>query len=159
MRLESIPAKNVQVKQRFHTCNPSEAHILQPIALSGIQSINVVTVHIVDWSEVWKGCTMNPRKTVLVTGVSSGIGKAIAHLLSDKGFRVFGTQRKPPQDEQTSKITMLPLDVRDPQSVQSCVDTVFRHAGRIDALVNNAGYGLIGASEETTLEEAQRFSR
>jgi NAD(P)-dependent dehydrogenase (short-subunit alcohol dehydrogenase family) len=100
---------------------------------------------------------MNPQKTVLVTGVSSGIGKAIATLLSDKGFRVFGTQRKPPQDEPTSKITLLPLDVRDPQSVQSGVDAVLRQAGRIDALVNNAGYALIGAAEETTLEEAQQL--
>jgi NAD(P)-dependent dehydrogenase (short-subunit alcohol dehydrogenase family) len=100
---------------------------------------------------------MNPQKTVLVTGVSSGIGKAIATLLSDEGFRVFGTQRKPPQDEQTSKITLLPLDVRDPQSVQSCVDAVLQQAGRIDALINNAGYTLLGAAEETTLEEAQQL--
>ena len=104
-----------------------------------------------------KEVLMTPQKVILVTGVSSGIGKAIATHLANRGFRVFGTQRKPTNGEQVPNLTVLPLDVRDPQSVQSCVDAVLQQAGRIDALVNNAGYALIGASEETTIEEAQQL--
>ncbi len=83
-------------------------------------------------------------QTVLVTGASSGIGQAIAQLLTARGFTVYGTSRKPTG-------TLIPLDVRSDDSVRACVDRV----GKIDVLVNNAGYSLMGSAEETSLAEAK----
>ena len=93
-------------------------------------------------------------QTVLVTGASSGIGQATARLLAEHGFNVFGTARKP-QASRSGKVTMVPLDVRSDDSVKSCIQHVLSQAGRIDVLVNNAGYSLMGAAEETSLEEAR----
>ena len=92
-------------------------------------------------------------QTVLVTGASSGIGQATAQLLAERGLRVFGTARKP--DGRSSKITMVALDVRSDDSVQKCVQQVLSQAGGIDVLVNNAGYSLMGAAEETSIDEAK----
>jgi short-subunit dehydrogenase len=83
-------------------------------------------------------------QTVLVTGASSGIGQAIAQLLTARGFTVFGTSRKPTGN-------LIPLDVRSDDSVRACVERV----GKIDVLVNNAGYSLMGSAEETSLDEAK----
>ncbi len=92
-------------------------------------------------------------KVVLVTGVSSGIGKATAARLSEIGFRTFGTVRTP--IAQVGNVEIVPLDVRDSASAEECVATVFERAGRIDVLVNNAGTALLGAAEEMTAEEAR----
>jgi NAD(P)-dependent dehydrogenase (short-subunit alcohol dehydrogenase family) len=94
----------------------------------------------------------NP-KVVLVTGASSGIGAAIAARLAKDGHQVFGTSRKGGASHDGTE--MLTLDVCSDASVQSCVEGLLRKAGRIDALVNNAGYLLSGAIEEATLEEAR----
>src|SRR6058998_1295203 len=93
-------------------------------------------------------------QTVLVTGTSSGIGQAIARLLAERGFNVFGTARKPAAGR-SSNVTMVALDVRSDDSVRSCVQQVLSQTGRIDVLVNNAGYTLMGAAEETSLDEAK----
>lgn len=95
-------------------------------------------------------------KTILVTGASSGIGRRIAALLARSGYRVFGTSRRPTA-ETLDSFAMLPLDVTDPASVQACVDVVTAQTGQIDVLVNNAGVELLGALEETTVEEAQHL--
>ncbi len=98
---------------------------------------------------------MTGEKVALVTGASSGIGRATAALLTGQGFRVFGTMRNPNgKNGRLRNVEVLPLDVRDEESVRSCLQTVLRLAGRVDALVNNAGYTLIGSSEETSVEEA-----
>ncbi|HTX79338.1 MAG TPA: SDR family NAD(P)-dependent oxidoreductase [Longilinea sp.] len=94
------------------------------------------------------------RKVVLITGASYGIGKAIAVLLAARGFKVFGTSRKVSRAS-GENYQMLQLDVTSDQSVAACVAHVIEQAGRIDVLVNNAGVGMLGAIEETTLEEAQ----
>jgi NAD(P)-dependent dehydrogenase (short-subunit alcohol dehydrogenase family) len=93
------------------------------------------------------------RSIVLVTGASRGIGEATAGLLAERGYRVFGTARRPAADR-VDGFEMLPLDVTSGESVKSCVSAVLERAGGIDVLVNNAGIGLIGAVEETPVEDA-----
>jgi short-subunit dehydrogenase len=94
-------------------------------------------------------------QTVLITGASSGIGEAVAKLLQTHGFTVFGTTRSP-NPPQRDGIRMLTLDVDSEESVRRCVDQVLSEGGgRIDVLVNNAGYALIGAAEETSIAEAK----
>jgi NAD(P)-dependent dehydrogenase (short-subunit alcohol dehydrogenase family) len=97
---------------------------------------------------------MQSEQVALVTGASSGIGRATAQLLAQRGFRVFGTSRQPEPDP-TLEYAMLPLDVRSEESVRAAVQAVLDQAGRIDVLVNNAGYGQFGAVEENTIAEAQ----
>lgn len=96
-------------------------------------------------------------KVVLVTGATSGIGKATAELLAAKGFRVFGTSRDPAGKAGTG-FELLQLDVTSDESVAACVKAVAgRTGGRIDVLHNNAGTGIIGAAEEITPDEANRL--
>jgi NAD(P)-dependent dehydrogenase (short-subunit alcohol dehydrogenase family) len=99
---------------------------------------------------------MRERTVVLITGASSGFGEAAARLLAAHGpYRVFGTSRRAAGDEERGGVEMLPLDVRSDASVAACVDAVLQRAGRIDVLVNNAGYTLAGAVEETAIDEAK----
>jgi NAD(P)-dependent dehydrogenase (short-subunit alcohol dehydrogenase family) len=93
-------------------------------------------------------------KVVLVTGASSGFGCAIAKALAAQGYRVFGTARIPGAPA-SGGFTMLPLDVTQDDSVAACVSEIVRSAGRIDAVINNAGSGIAGAIEDTTAAEAQ----
>ena len=94
----------------------------------------------------------NP-KVVLVTGASSGIGEAVAARLAKDGHQVFGTSRKGGRTR--DGVELLTLDVCSDASVQACVEGLLGKAGRIDALVNNAGYLLSGAIEEATMDEAR----
>jgi len=101
---------------------------------------------------------MSAEKVALVTGASSGIGRETANLLATRGFRVFGTARKPADlDERLDSVEIISLDVRDEESVHRALRTVLDKAVRIDVLVNNAGYTLIGAVEETSVEEAKQL--
>jgi len=93
------------------------------------------------------------KHVALVTGASSGIGQATAELLAAHGFTVFGTSRTPIGD--TRSYTWLPLDVRSDDSVQAAVQSLLAQAGRIDLLVNNAGYVQFGAIEESSIADAQ----
>jgi NAD(P)-dependent dehydrogenase (short-subunit alcohol dehydrogenase family) len=101
---------------------------------------------------------MNERmksKTALVTGASSGIGKATAERLAMAGYKVYGTSRRGVQAGQPS-FEMLPLDVTSDASVEAVVADVLRREGRIDLLVNNAGFGVAPAgAEESSLEQAR----
>jgi NAD(P)-dependent dehydrogenase (short-subunit alcohol dehydrogenase family) len=97
---------------------------------------------------------MSHQKVVLITGASSGVGQSTARLLSQRGFRVFGTSRRPVGDDDTG-VEMLPLDVRSDESVRTCVETVCSRSGRLDVLINNAAYELAGALEEHSLDEAR----
>ena len=101
---------------------------------------------------------MRDQKVALVAGVSSGIGRAVALLLSSRGFRVFGTVRHlSPSDRRSGNLDFIPLDVRDEESVEACVRSVLDQARKIDVVVNNAGYTLVGSLEETSIEEAKQL--
>jgi NAD(P)-dependent dehydrogenase (short-subunit alcohol dehydrogenase family) len=95
------------------------------------------------------------KPIALVTGASSGIGKATAERLAIAGYAVYGTSRRGAQTGQHT-FAMLPLDVTSDASVQSVVREVIRLEGRIDLLVNNAGFGVAPAgAEESSIEQAQ----
>ena len=94
------------------------------------------------------------RGIALVTGASSGIGLVTAQALRRDGYRVFGTSRKPMADT-ADGITMLVCDVIDDGSVQRVVDEVLSRAGQIDLLVNNAGLGLQGGAEESSIAQVK----
>jgi NAD(P)-dependent dehydrogenase (short-subunit alcohol dehydrogenase family) len=93
------------------------------------------------------------RPTVLVTGASSGIGAATAAHLAAHGSRVFGTSRRPPAGE--PPFGWVAMDVRDEASVRVAVARVLDEAGRIDALVCNAGVGIFGSVEEVDTARAR----
>jgi NAD(P)-dependent dehydrogenase (short-subunit alcohol dehydrogenase family) len=95
------------------------------------------------------------RSVALVTGASSGIGKATAERLATAGYTVYGTSRRGTQDGQLP-FTMLSLDVTDDESVDAAVGRVIELEGRIDLLVNNAGFGVApAAAEESSIPQAQ----
>ena len=98
---------------------------------------------------------MSNQRVVLITGASSGVGQATARLLAQQGHKVFGTSRAPTSAEPIANLTMVALDVRSDASVAACVNAVSSQAGRVDVLVNNAGYELGGALEEHSIEEAK----
>jgi short-subunit dehydrogenase len=98
---------------------------------------------------------MSDQKVVLITGVSSGIGSATAEHLVSRGYRVFGTARPPQKASAIPGVSLLSLDVTLAPSVSHAVQAVLEAAGRIDVLVNNAGLGVFGAFEETSIEQAQ----
>ena len=91
---------------------------------------------------------------VVVTGVSSGIGRATAEKFARRGCRVFGTVRSIAKGVPISGVELVEMDVRDDASVQAAIQAVIERTGRIDVLVNNAGTSLIGAVEETSTAEA-----
>jgi NAD(P)-dependent dehydrogenase (short-subunit alcohol dehydrogenase family) len=95
------------------------------------------------------------NQVALVTGASSGIGAATAARLAEAGYTVFGTSRRAVSSGQRS-FEMLTLDVTNDQSVEAAVREVVRRAGRIDVLVNNAGFGVAPAgAEESSVEQAR----
>jgi short-subunit dehydrogenase len=100
-------------------------------------------------------------RVVLITGASSGIGKNIAKTLCERGYRVYGTSRKQDDPEMIMQqgegfIRMIKLDVCSDTSVSEAVGNVLEMEGSIDILINNAGFGIAGAVEETAADEAYR---
>ncbi|KRA50868.1 oxidoreductase [Pseudoxanthomonas sp. Root630] len=95
------------------------------------------------------------KKVVLVTGVSSGIGRASARALADEGFTVYGSVRQLEHAEPVKGVTLVQLDVRVQASVDHAVASIISKEGRIDVLVNSAGQNLVGSVEETSIDEAE----
>lgn len=95
-----------------------------------------------------------PGSVAIITGASGGIGEATAQALARVGYRVFGTSRKTPT-RPTPGVEHVACDVSSDDSVEAAIAEVLAKAGRIDLLVNNAGVGLIGAAEESSLEQAR----
>jgi short-subunit dehydrogenase len=98
---------------------------------------------------------MIKTKIALVTGASSGIGKATAERLAKSGYKVYGTSRRGAQAGQQS-FEMLALDVTDDESVETAVAELIKREGRVDLLVNNAGFGVSpSGAEESSIEQAK----
>lgn len=100
------------------------------------------------------------QKIWIITGISSGLGKALAEAVIAKGDYVVGTMRNPSQIEKFNrenegKAVALPLDLSVPNEIDNFISQIGNRFPRIDVLVNNAGYGLAGAVEETSLIEAR----
>jgi len=99
------------------------------------------------------------KKTVLITGASSGFGKAAAKLFHTKDWNVIATMRSPEKETELtslSNVFISKLDVTDKQSIQDAVAAGIEKFGTIDVLVNNAGYGALGALEAATEDEVKR---
>src|SRR5437899_4242295 len=103
-----------------------------------------------------EGSPMKLKKLVaLVTGASSGIGKAPAERLATAGYQVYGTSRRGATPGQRS-FEMLSLDVTSDESVAAAVNALLRSEGRVDLLVNNAGFSVAPAgAEESSIEQAR----
>jgi NADP-dependent 3-hydroxy acid dehydrogenase YdfG len=97
-------------------------------------------------------------KTAFVTGASAGIGEATARALLAAGYRVFTGARRLDRMAPLAAAgaTLLKLDLTDDASIVVAVNTIKREAGRIDVVVNNAGYGSYGALEDVPLDEGRR---
>src|SRR5438067_8409575 len=96
------------------------------------------------------------KPVALVTGASSGIGRAASLALVGAGFEVVGTSRNASGVTQRDGVTFLDLDVTSDESVSTLVRGVIERFGRIDVLVNNAGTGAAGAAEESSVAQDQR---
>jgi len=94
-------------------------------------------------------------KTVLITGGSSGIGKAIGVYLSEKGYQVFGTSRNP-ENITDSVFPLLKMDVGDTESIKAVVAEIISKTQKIDVVINNAGVGITGPIEETPETEIKK---
>jgi len=94
-------------------------------------------------------------KIAIVTGASSGIGEATAELLTNSGYTVYGTSRKGAQAAQRS-YKMIALDVNSEESIEAALTEVVQIEGRIDLVVNNAGFGVApGGAEESSIEQTK----
>ena len=97
------------------------------------------------------------KKTVLITGASSGIGKATTEKLLDDGYTVYASARSTDKLKylKARGAEILELDVTQDESMKSGVDRIKSECGRLDILINNAGYGSYGALEDVPMEEAR----
>ena len=93
----------------------------------------------------------------LITGISRGLGRALASVVLASGDTVIGTTRTGETDwgESEPGLTVIPLELTDVESVRKAVADAYALHGRLDVVVNNAGYGLLGAIEEASLEETE----
>ena len=99
---------------------------------------------------------LSTSRVVLITGATSGIGQACAEHLASAGWRVFGTGRSVPSAaSRDGRVEMVAMDVDDEASVHAGVAAVIAKAGRLDAVVNNAGFSMRGAVEDTAIIEAK----
>jgi NADP-dependent 3-hydroxy acid dehydrogenase YdfG len=103
----------------------------------------------------------NTDKVWLITGSSTGLGRALAQAVLERGYHLVATARKPEQlkemsDRYPDRVTTIALDVTNPQSIQQAVEAALNAYNRIDVLVNNAGYGTVGAIEEVNDDDIRR---
>jgi len=100
------------------------------------------------------------KKTVLITGASSGFGKETAKVFRDNGWNVIATMRSPEKEQELTElkddILVTRLDVQDSDTIEEAIKSGIEKFGRIDALINNAGYGLMGVFESATSKQIQQ---
>ncbi len=98
------------------------------------------------------------KKVILITGASSGMGKVFAEDLAREGHIVYGAARRTDllQELEKKGVKTIALDVTDDESMQNCVQHILKQEGKIDVLINNAGYGSYGTIEDVPMEEAKR---
>ncbi len=101
------------------------------------------------------------KKTILITGATSGFGKATAFRLAELGHRVYGCARSAENTPADSTLypVMLKMDVTNDDSVSFAIAEIMRRESKIDVLINNAGIGVAGSVEDTSLEEVERSFR
>ncbi|HAI76136.1 MAG TPA: short-chain dehydrogenase/reductase [Microscillaceae bacterium] len=102
---------------------------------------------------------MSTRKTILITGTSSGIGAAAVQYFSQQGWNVAATMRTPDKDTQLRalpNVKLYALDVHDETSIQQAVADTLRDFGSLEVIVNNAGYGAIGIFEKATADQIRK---
>ncbi|MBQ4820872.1 SDR family oxidoreductase [Aquimarina sp. MMG016] len=98
-------------------------------------------------------------KTILITGTSSGIGRAIATYFSERNWNVAATMRKPDKEtelQHLKNIKLYPLDVVDQNSIQTAINDIIKDFDKIDVVVNNAGYGAVGIFEKSEHKDIQK---
>ena len=93
------------------------------------------------------------KRVVLITGASAGIGKATAVLLAERGYKVYGAARRIERMEELKSlgIETLSMDVSDDESMVKGVKYIVEKEGRLDILINNAGFGFYGAIEDVAI--------
>lgn len=99
------------------------------------------------------------RKTVLITGTSSGFGRMTTEMFAERGWNVVATMRAPDKETELQKLNnvlLLKMDVQDEDTVASAVSEAIEKFGKIDVLVNNAGYGSLGFFEGISMDEIMR---
>ena len=98
------------------------------------------------------------KKVILITGASSGIGFETAKKLAKEGHIVYGTSRNMDRLEKAKEFGIIPLelDVELDESCKNCIDTIIKKEGKIDALINNAGFGSYGPIETVSIENAKK---
>ena len=98
-------------------------------------------------------------KSIVITGSSSGIGKATAKCFAEKGWEVAATMRKPENETELNhldNVSLYTLDVTDDASIASATEQIINDSGTVDVVLNNAGYAVVGAFEATTPEQIRR---
>ncbi len=101
---------------------------------------------------------MKNQKVILITGASSGIGKDAALRLLKEGHMVYGAARRVEQMEELVQAggKAIKMDITEETDILACVEQIINEQGSIDVLINNAGYGLYGAVEDISIDEARR---
>ena len=100
---------------------------------------------------------MTASKVALVTGASSGMGKEFARRLNAQGYKVYGAARRLEKMEELKKLGIVPvkMDITDQKDIDAVSDKILSEEGRLDVLINNAGFGLYGSVEEISLADAR----
>lgn len=97
---------------------------------------------------------MNPNKTIIITGASAGIGKALAEYFGKQGHRVYGLSRK---QVESQYFTSIPTDITEKEQIDNAINQILEKEKQIDILINNAGMGMVGAVEDATKEDITKL--